>query len=1018
MIDLVVVGLDRVLALIAERLDDVELPLIGDRLEQATTFLPEIRERVIGKLEEIVTMTDDAVADKINEALGPGGLGWLMDRSGDGARNQKDISVTFDTETRQADVSFSLGGTYTVANPIQVDFGLDGLGLEIDSDLNLDVSFQFDVGFSVSADQGFALWTGQVGDDPELDISLDATISDAASGEMANATASLGFLQFTANDKLITRPDGSQSGSYFAGTFQVDLKDPNGDGKLTMAEIEYASGADEIVQTRLAADANVQLGLKSTIGDGTFFPGVESDFALRWQSDTDDPSLDGSIEHVGFSDVRINFGDFVDNLVEPVLDRIRKVTEPVRPVAEVLTKPIPVLSDLAGSDITLLGLAKDAGFIGPETEEFVQAVLNFGVNLPDYGGWIDVGTMNLDGDAVLDGRNFGQLEPDSSVIDGPNQEQNEQIGQLKERTGFAFPIWDRPADAFGLLLGRDVTLVTYDMPDLDFNLSYEEFFPIVGPLGANFKGKIGATADFKFGFDTSGLRQFRAGDYQDPALILNGFFVSDTANPDGTGDDVNEVEFNGKISAHAAIDALVASAGVGGGINATVALNLHDFDDDGKLHWQEIVGQIDQGSLFDVNGALTAYLNAYVKVGLGPLSKTSERNFGEIELASFNWEPEVDTAPILGEITDGELTLNIGPRAGERLYGETHDDDERFEVAAGEQDNEVVVTFYGKRGTSSQATFSNVTRIVADGGAGNDQITVGPGVSAELQLRGGAGNDTLQASDGPAMLLGGDGKDELIAGRWGATLDGGDGDDALQGGDGNDSLRGGAGNDTIHGGAGADRLEGGDGADELYGDAGADTLVGGHGDDVIYGGADADSIDGNRGQDELHGDAGIDTVSGGHGNDNIYGDGGADELRGDDGDDVIRGGDGTDTIHGGSGNDSLDGGAGRDLIFASLGSDALDGGADDDVLHGGVGSDELLGGGGDDMLYGENGVDMLFGQFGNDTLFGGIHEDLLDGGRDDDLLLGGKGNDSLRGGRGNDVLQGEEGSDKRRRPGW
>ena len=49
--------------------------------------------------------------------------------------------------------------------------------------------------------------------------------------------------------------------------------------------------------------------------------------------------------------------------------------------------------------------------------------------------------------------------------------------------GFVFPIIENPASLFGLLMGKDVTLVGYDMPAVDFSLSYSQFFPLIGPLG-------------------------------------------------------------------------------------------------------------------------------------------------------------------------------------------------------------------------------------------------------------------------------------------------------------------------------------------------------------------------------------------------------------------------------------------------------------------------------------------------------------------------------------------------------
>jgi Ca2+-binding RTX toxin-like protein len=70
-----------------------------------------------------------------------------------------------------------------------------------------------------------------------------------------------------------------------------------------------------------------------------------------------------------------------------------------------------------------------------------------------------------------------------------------------------------------------------------------------------------------------------------------------------------------------------------------------------------------------------------------------------------------------------------------------------------------------------------VSRLLIDTGAGDDSVTVDPGVGIPSLVAGGAGDDTLSA---------------------------GGGDDVLWGGPGRDSLRGGAGRDRFFGGAGDD----------------------------------------------------------------------------------------------------------------------------------------------------------------------------------------------------------------------
>ncbi|QWF15371.1 M91 family zinc metallopeptidase [Lysobacter capsici] len=136
-----------------------------------------------------------------------------------------------------------------------------------------------------------------------------------------------------------------------------------------------------------------------------------------------------------------------------------------------------------------------------------------------------------------------------------------------------------------------------------------------------------------------------------------------------------------------------------------------------------------------------------------------------------------------------------------------------------------------------------------DGGAGNDTITTGAGRD---RIDGGAGNDTIRSGDGRDDVFGNTGNDTIDAGR---------GNDVVYGGDGNDRLLGGDGRDYIEGGKGNDRIDGGRGDDVLSGGLGDDNLVGGRGNDRVYTGAGADRVDNRSGNDAIYGQSGSDNIT-------------------------------------------------------------------------------------------------------------------------------------------------------------
>ena len=126
-------------------------------------------------------------------------------------------------------------------------------------------------------------------------------------------------------------------------------------------------------------------------------------------------------------------------------------------------------------------------------------------------------------------------------------------------------------------------------------------------------------------------------------------------------------------------------------------------------------------------------------------------------------------------------------------------------VSGNDGDDKIVI------GQNSPAKNTN-----ADGGNGNDEITVVE-ASGSNNLFGGAGADTLKVIEGSRQLLfGGSGNDTLTSNGSKNRLDGGDGDDKLFSSV-NDSLFGGDRDDVLFAGQqGGNSLTGGTGADQFW----------------------------------------------------------------------------------------------------------------------------------------------------------------------------------------------------------
>jgi Ca2+-binding RTX toxin-like protein len=558
------------------------------------------------------------------------------------------------------------------------------------------------------------------------------------------------------------------------------------------------------------------------------------------------------------------------------------------------------------------------------------------------------------------------------------------------------------------------------------------------------------------GYDTAGLRRVIEGSSAN--ALLDGIYLDDLDLR--TKRDVFEIRFKGKVSAAAAVDVVVASAGVEGGIELTVEMDLDDRPNpDGKLRIQEIEDKLaNPWCLFVISGKLEAYLSAFVKIDLIFKTKKWERGLARVTLLDFEkaCEPEAPTLVDFDDMnhdTYDDLVIKIGGHSpGRNLF-----DDEADETVVVRQLEPLVD---GKETRVSVSMFNVVVTtavpingvIWVDAADGNDRITFEPGVeytatsasavtttakiihfTLPITVYGGTGNDFIRTGEGDDHIYG----DGYAPNSSGARNAEDTNDDTLVGGGGDDHIEGGRGNDRLDGGRGVDALLGGTQDDSLHGGPNNDTLFGEMGDDNLTGGALStrelgEEVSGPEREDAdlLFGDypgyprlimitfgftSGDDAIVGGFGEDVIIGDW-IENHNPDDkvcidrtvplrsaGDDTVDPGEGDDRVFLGGGVDEVVDSPGNDWIckYATerIGSGTVDQGFT--VVHGGEGDDTLYGSEGREQYFGDEGNDYIETRGGNDELFGG------DG---YDQLIGGDGRDRLYGENQQDFLIGDDGT--------
>ncbi|MGA1015918.1 MAG: calcium-binding protein, partial [Limisphaerales bacterium] len=138
-------------------------------------------------------------------------------------------------------------------------------------------------------------------------------------------------------------------------------------------------------------------------------------------------------------------------------------------------------------------------------------------------------------------------------------------------------------------------------------------------------------------------------------------------------------------------------------------------------------------------------------------------------------------------------------------------------------------------------SFSGVTKVLMNGGAGNDTLDASATNGVAIEFNGGSGDDTLIMGTGGGSFIGGGGNDKLDGSRATSSIEAygdagvvsarvssdADGADLLIGGHADDRLEGGGGDDRIEGNGGNDTLNGGPGSDRMIGGGGADNYVSG-----------------------------------------------------------------------------------------------------------------------------------------------------------------------------------------------
>ena len=888
-----------------------DIPLIGDKLYKAATFLTDIRTGFLADLREKLNGPGKAIEfirDSMWDVFGPDELNILTDRDDNGRIEAADIGVGwYDADGNRikdwiegervpmAGYIYDADGNYVAdsgtpntgagqwqlaedADAIQFEVPLGGVafGTGIDIPLDIDVpafalnvdggfavelTWSFDLAFGLSVEDGFYLGTNDLSApaDPELEVEIGAFLD----GEpLNNATVTPFYAEgkllfFVISVEDVDRDEG-EPGFQPSGVFgflDLDILGDAETGRVTLNHLITAA-VDDLFDIDFGVEATLNTTIVLDIGD-VGLPRLEADFIATWSW-----SLDGGSgePEFGLYNLRIDIGTFVTDVLKPITDNISDVLDPFRPIVEVFTTEVSGL-DVICDPPTLLGLVnlilRTLGYseipveffnavrtmidvvdqvdamIGREGEIFLGDIMGLGTDnvsarqdSADLPGWLS---------DFMDELNTGSMGMTASSGNSFSSG-----GSSTERSGFE--ILDYLLDISNwmkLITGGDAILFTYELPLFEYTLNFKQDIATItaGPavIKVSAVGNFEFTADLGFGYDTYGIRKaIDTGNYW---YVFDGFYVADWGIT--SGKEKPEFTVGLEIGLEATLWLLLVEAGLGGVVGFEMGLDLADIPpDDGRIHptefaemWRYTGNDAPGGLLNLINLDGRVYFEAYVFVDVGIsipfIGKIMKRvvDWTIFDITLAEWEYRAPTVePVLAHAEGDTLVIHSGKLAGDREYLNYEDGGENFTISG--NSGSITVAF----DDWSQVYTGSFTKVVADGGKGDDKLDASGLSGVAVEFDGGEGKDTLTAGSGAAAtLIGGDGNDTLnAANATGAVyIDGGAGDDRITGG------TSGAVN-TLIGGDGDDRMTGGDGADLFTGGPGLDSLSGMGGNDTYY----------------------------------------------------------------------------------------------------------------------------------------------------------------------------------------
>ena len=301
-------------------------------------------------------------------------------------------------------------------------------------------------------------------------------------------------------------------------------------------------------------------------------PSIGADLVAGWQVGTaTNRSTEISALEVEFKDIKLDLGDFIGNYIGPAIAKVQSYLEPVDKVLDVLTSPIPGVSDVSklagGPAITLLDLAlirePNNGAIARRfintLDQITGIVDTINQTVQVSNGRVDInyGNLDLKGlDLTKEGWNKEAGDSssvltsaiDSAVLSFQSIEDQlsgnplkSTFGNLQRKPdsqgrgglGIVFDFLE-PVNIFKFLIGQRANVITWDIPTFALDFPWKAHSSILPfpPITAGIGFDVGFSVHLAVGYDTRSM---------ETKNFTDGFFFSDVALTGGK--DIDELAF-------------------------------------------------------------------------------------------------------------------------------------------------------------------------------------------------------------------------------------------------------------------------------------------------------------------------------------------------------------------------------------------------------------------------------------------------------------------------------------------